>query len=77
MHMDDLLSRMAQKQLTGIIMRCDLHTLRRVITGKQKDGLIIIFPPFWFFFFSSSVYVVFTSREMHSSSMNTTINQHL
>lgn len=76
MHMDDLFSAMAQKPLAEIIRSYDLHTLHRVITEKRKDGLIIIFPSFCaFFFFASNVF--FTSREMHSSSMSTTINQHL
>lgn len=75
MHMDDLFSAMAQKPLAEIIRSYDLHTLHRVITEKRKDGLIIIFPSFCAFFSPSNVF--FTSREMHSSSMSTTINQHL
>lgn len=77
MHMDDLFSAMAQKPLAEIIRSYDLHTLHRVITEKRKDGLIIIFPSFCAFFFFSASNVFFTSREMHSSSMSTTINQHL
>lgn len=71
MHMDNLFSEMAWKPLTEIIRSRDLHTLHSVITKKQ-DGLIVIFPLFFF-----PLNVFFTSREMHSSSVSTTINQHL
>lgn len=73
MHMDDLFSEIAQKPLTRDHQSRDLHTLHGVITEKRKDGLMIIFP----FFLFSPLNVFFASRELHSSSMITTINQHL
>lgn len=48
--MDDLFSVMAQEPLTEIIRSHDLLALRRVITERRKDGLIIFFHFFLFFF---------------------------
>lgn len=74
MHMDDALSEMSPTPLTSSSER-DLHTLCRVITEKGKQWADDYLSFFLGFFPPLNVFL--TSREMHSSSVSTTINQHL